>query len=194
MPPLPRQLPFLPPGGKGLKLISIRGPSWCLIRSGLIPEPGKCGGGPPGPTGPGKRSPPGPGGPGNLPLPRPMGKPPRGPAPGGPALPSPDIWPDWVLLRDCISNWLRDCLLHGVTMGFCPWSSLFESSSINFLDDASEPTHTSANPFDWPLALFSKNLISSTSEMPIDRIASVRSSSVVHHVRFPIYRAILLPV
>lgn len=37
--PLPRQLPFLPPGGKGLKLISIRGPSWCLIRSGLIPEP-----------------------------------------------------------------------------------------------------------------------------------------------------------
>lgn len=51
----------------------------------------------------------------------------------------------FLLLRDCISNWLRDCLLHGVTMGFCPWSSLFESSSINFLDDASEPTHTSAN-------------------------------------------------
>lgn len=49
-----------------------------------------------------------------------------------------------LLLRDCISNWLRDCLLQGVTMGFWPWSSLFDSSSINFLDDASEPTQTSA--------------------------------------------------
>lgn len=127
-----------------------------------------------------------------------------------------------LLLRDCISNWLRDCLLHGVTMGFCPWSSLLDNRSINFLDDASEPTHTRANlehleedvhlyrlencflkdwstrlssilktylstsrhwrahPLDWPLARFSKNLISRTSEMPIDRIASVRSSSVVH--------------
>lgn len=52
-------------------------------------SPGK-GGGPPGPTGPGKRSPPGPGGPGKRPRPRPSGKPPR-PMPGGPALPSPDI-------------------------------------------------------------------------------------------------------
>lgn len=61
--------------------------------------PGKCGGGPPGPTGPGKRSPPGPGGPGNLPLPRPIGNPPRLPLPGGPALPSPDIWPDCVAVK-----------------------------------------------------------------------------------------------
>lgn len=37
--PLSCQLPFLPPGGKGLKFISIKGPSWCLITSGLIPEP-----------------------------------------------------------------------------------------------------------------------------------------------------------
>lgn len=37
--PLSCQLPFLPPGGKGLKLKSIIGPSWCLITSGLIPEP-----------------------------------------------------------------------------------------------------------------------------------------------------------
>lgn len=50
-----------------------------------------------------------------------------------------------LLLRDCISNWLRDCLLHGVTMGFCPWSSLLDNRSISFLDDASEPTHTRAN-------------------------------------------------
>lgn len=50
-----------------------------------------------------------------------------------------------LLLRDCISNWLRDCLLHGVTIGFWPWSSLFDSRSINFLDDPSEPTHTRAN-------------------------------------------------
>lgn len=57
----------------------------------------------------------------------------------------PRLCSSYLLFRDCISNWLRDCLLHGVTMGFCPWSSLFESSSINFLDDASEPTHTSAN-------------------------------------------------
>lgn len=59
-------------------------------------SPGKCGGGPPGPPGPGNLSPPGPGGPGKRPLPLPGGKPPRGPMPGGPALPSPDICPDCV--------------------------------------------------------------------------------------------------
>lgn len=150
----------------------------------------------------------------------------------------------YLLLRDCNSNWLSDCLLHGVTIGFWPCSSLFDSSSISFLDDASEPTQTSANlyrlkinkikckkyrdyggctfachlrlrlnfkskcfqklttrtniltfslfisckdkrkpyPLDCPLALFSKNLISSTSVIPTDRMASVRSSSVVHCV------------
>ena len=61
------------------------------LNADTLDSPGKCGGGPPGPMGPGKRSPPGPGGPGNLPLPLPMGNPPRGPMPGGPALPSPDI-------------------------------------------------------------------------------------------------------
>lgn len=50
-----------------------------------------------------------------------------------------------LLLRDCNSNWLSDCLLHGVTIGFWPCSSLFDKSSISFLDDASEPTQTSAN-------------------------------------------------
>lgn len=138
--------------------------------------PGKCGGGPPGPTGPGKRSPPG--GPGKRPRPLPGGKPARSPPPGGPALPSPDICPDCVpmgkkrisqptpftqmvvnqrnnpvvkgtepcsLFRDCISNWLSDCLLHGVTSGFWPCSSRFDNKSISFLDEASEPTQTRAN-------------------------------------------------
>lgn len=198
IPPLGRQFPSRP-GGKQLKFISIRWPSWCLwlmSSGGLIPDPGKCGGGPPGPMGPGNRSPPGPGGPGKRPrpLPMPMGKPPRGPMVGGPAFPSPDICPPDVLFRDCISNWLRDCLLQGVTMGFCPCSSRLASRSSSFLEDASEPTHTRANPLLCPLALFSKNLISSKSLMPIDPIASVKSSSVVHHVRLPMYRAILLPV
>lgn len=144
--------------------------------------PGKCGGGPPGPTGPGKRSPPGPGGVGNRPRFFPSGNPLRGPEPGGPAFPSPDICPDCVpewtktnhkttagkhtskftklctelcvelllsiplsLFRDCISNWLSDCLLQGVTMGFCPCSSRLDSRSINFLDEESEPTQTRAN-------------------------------------------------
>lgn len=114
--------------------------------------------------------------------------------PGGPAFPSPDICPDCVLFRDCISNWLSDCLLQGVTIGFCPCSSRLDSRSISFLDEESEPTQTRANPFDWPFARFSKNLISSTSLIPTERIASVKSSSVVHHVRLPMYRAILLPV
>lgn len=37
-----------------------------------------------------------------------------------------------------------------------------------------------AHPLLCPLALFSKNLISSKSLMPIDPMASVKSSSVVH--------------
>lgn len=53
-------------------------------------------------------------------------------------------------------------------MGFCPCSSRFDNRSNNFLEDDSEPTHTSANPFDCPLALFSKNLISSTSLIPME--------------------------
>lgn len=49
------------------------------------------------------------------------------------------------LFRDCISNWLSDCLLQGVTIGFCPCSSRLDSRSISFLDEESEPTQTSAN-------------------------------------------------
>lgn len=62
----------------------------------LIVLPGKGGGGPPGPAGPGNLSPPGMA-PGKRPRPLLLG----GNAalelpPGGPALPSPDIWPDCV--------------------------------------------------------------------------------------------------
>lgn len=79
-------------------------------------------------------------------------------------------------------------------MGFCPCSSRLDNRSMSFLEEESDPTQTRANPLDWPFALFSKNLISSTSLMPIERMASVKSSSVVHHVRFPMYRAIRLPL
>lgn len=50
-----------------------------------------------------------------------------------------------LLFLDCISNWLRNCLLHGVTTGFCPCNSLLGNKSINFLEDASDPTPTRAN-------------------------------------------------
>lgn len=65
--------------------------------------------------------------------------------------------PPYLLLRDCNSNWLSDCLLHGVTIGFWPCSSLFDSSSISFLDDASEPTQTSANLYRLKIDKISKN-------------------------------------
>ncbi len=49
------------------------------------------------------------------------------------------------LFRDCISNWLSDCLLQGVTIGFCPCRSRLDSRSISFLEEESEPTQTRAN-------------------------------------------------
>lgn len=58
--------------------------------------PGKGGGGPPGPPGPGNLSPPG-RAPGKRPLPLLLGgNVARELPPGGPAFPSPDIWPDCV--------------------------------------------------------------------------------------------------
>lgn len=54
-------------------------------------------------------------------------------------------WKKSLLFLDCISNWLRNCLLHGVTTGFCPCNSLLGNKSINFLEDASDPTPTRAN-------------------------------------------------
>lgn len=62
----------------------------------LIVLPGKGGGGPPGPAGPGNLSPPGMA-PGKRPRPLLLGgNAARELPPGGPALPSPDIWPDCV--------------------------------------------------------------------------------------------------
>lgn len=62
----------------------------------LIISPGKGGGGPPGPAGPGNLSPPGMA-PGKRPRPLLLGgNAALEPPPGGPALPSPDIWPDCV--------------------------------------------------------------------------------------------------
>lgn len=54
-------------------------------------------------------------------------------------------------------------------------------------NELSDPSVTMQNPFDWPLALFSKNLMSKTSLTPTELIASVTSWSVVHHVKLPMY-------
>lgn len=66
----------------------------------LIVLPGKGGGGPPGPAGPGNLSPPGMA-PGKRPRPLLLGgNAARELPPGGPALPSPDIWPDCVAVME----------------------------------------------------------------------------------------------
>ncbi len=58
------------------------------------------------------------------------------------------------LFRDCISNWLSDCLLQGVTIGFCPCRSRLDSRSISFLEEESEPTQTRANLWSTERSLF----------------------------------------
>ena len=46
--------------------------------------------------------------------------------------------------------------------------------------DASDAIVTTQKPFDWPLALFSKNLTSATSFTPMLANARITSSSEVH--------------
>lgn len=79
-----------------------------------------------------------------------------------------------------LSNWLRACLVAGVTMGICPCIVFFGRRSMvrRMLD--SEPRVITQKPFDCPLARFSKNFTSWKSFTPMSSITSAISWSVVH--------------
>lgn len=82
-----------------------------------------------------------------------------------------------------LSNWAKAAFVGNVTIGFWPCSSLFGKRSKHMRILASEPSVITQNPFDWPLARFSKNFTSWKSPMPTELTASVTSLSVVHWMK-----------
>lgn len=79
-----------------------------------------------------------------------------------------------------LSNWASAAFVGNVTIGFCPCRSFFGKRSKHMRILCSVPSVITQNPFDWPLARFSKNFTSWKSPTPMEFTASVMSWSVVH--------------
>lgn len=90
------------------------------------------------------------------------------------------------------SNKLRFCLVARRHSSLAPFSLHLGMLSNNILNDSSDVTTNSAYPLDWPLILFSANLMSLMSLTPKFWAMFMMSWSDVHQGKFPIYNDSLL--